>query len=119
MSLLTDEPIIIAERREGDGIELELELPPDFRYFAGHFPGFPILPGVVHIHLAMMLARRHLALGGRMAAAMQVKFRKPIWPNSRLLLALRLEARAGQEVLTFALSCEGEPCSSGKITLGR
>jgi acyl-coenzyme A synthetase/AMP-(fatty) acid ligase len=36
-------------RTTGRGVELVIALPPELRWFDGHFPGFPVLPGVVQV----------------------------------------------------------------------
>jgi 3-hydroxymyristoyl/3-hydroxydecanoyl-(acyl carrier protein) dehydratase len=84
------EPVIRVVRRSGSVTELILRAPDSLLYFDGHFPRFPILPGVVQVDWAIRLGRRHLALDASPARTVQVKFRKPIHPNIELTLALSL-----------------------------
>jgi 3-hydroxymyristoyl/3-hydroxydecanoyl-(acyl carrier protein) dehydratase len=111
------EPEILAVRQGNMQVELDLALPPGLLYFEGHFPGFAILPGVVQLHWAIMLARAYLPIGAAIPAEMQIKFRRPIRPGAQLLLRLALKEAAGRRQMTFDYGCDGAPCSSGKITL--
>lgn len=82
-----------------------IEVPPDSPFFAGHFPGQPILPGIAHLAL---VAR---ALGDPPIAEVKtLKLRKPVGPGDVLDLTLdegRFELRRGGEVV-----------SNGVVTLG-
>ena len=111
------EPEIIAVRAAPRGCELDLVIPADLAYFAGHFDGFPILPGVVQLHWSLLLARRHLPLGAGTPATIQVKFRKPIRPGARLVLTLAQEMTGAGEQLAFEYRGDGEPHASGRILL--
>ncbi|GIW39585.1 MAG: 3-hydroxyacyl-[acyl-carrier-protein] dehydratase FabZ [Candidatus Binatia bacterium] len=71
-------------------------------YFAGHFPGEPVMPGVL---LCEALAQASALLiyrssrgpekgrGLVLAALDGVRFRRPVFPGDRLLLEVRLRAR--------------------------
>jgi 3-hydroxymyristoyl/3-hydroxydecanoyl-(acyl carrier protein) dehydratase len=112
------EPHVQAVQRSDALIELELSLPPSLLYFEGHFDGFPILPGVVQLHWALRFARLHLPVGRRLPVEMQIKFRRPIRPEARLVLALSFKEVPDRKQVTFAYRCDDVPCSSGKIILG-
>lgn len=113
------EPIVTAVREDADAdaVELDLRLPPGLRFFEGHFDGFPILPGVVQVHWALDLARRHLGLRDRRTVSAQVKFRRPIRPDASLTLRLVIRRSGAVERLMFAYHDASEACSSGTIGL--
>lgn len=94
----------------------------DEPYFQGHFPGRPIMPGVLILE-AMAQAGAILALAGHDAdagrklylmAIDRARFRRPVVPGDQLLLEvvplrqgeriwkLRGEARVGDEVVCSA-----------------
>ena len=69
----------------------ERAIPADHPAFPGHFPGAPLLPGVLLLAEVLESARAHaeparrLARGGALAAA---KFLAPVRPGTRIALAL-------------------------------
>ena len=85
-------PEILAERKTDAGVELELRVPGSLACLAGHFPGLPVLPGVVQIDWSVKLARTRLAVCGQFAAAENLKFLSIVRPEDRLTLALELVA---------------------------
>jgi 3-hydroxyacyl-[acyl-carrier-protein] dehydratase len=106
------------------GLSLPLSVAADHPAYAGHFPGHPILPGVVLLDEALhALAARH----GLDAAGSQIKsakFPTPVRPGEALRLhcaataagAFRFEVRVGERVaasgvLAFASTPPGDDAS--------
>jgi len=108
-------PAVLACRPDGAGVALDLDLTPAAGWFAGHFPGWPILPGVVQLDWALTLAQAHLDLGGGAAGAVQVKFKRPLRPGDRL--TLRLSHDPARHRLDFEYCRDGQSCASGRITV--
>jgi acyl-coenzyme A synthetase/AMP-(fatty) acid ligase len=84
----TREPECLYVSRSGAGVELDLFLQDSLRWFKGHFPGQPILPGVVQLHWAMAAAREHLKLEGAFKGLRAIKFMRPLRPGTRVTLSL-------------------------------
>jgi len=88
------------------------------QYFSGHFPGLPVMPGVLEIEAiaqaAGLLLSRYLRDGenpATLAALDRVKLRRPVRPGDRLLLTVELsKARHGLAV------CRGKATVAGKVT---
>lgn len=94
-----------------------LDLVPQLRVFDGHFPGAPVLPGVVQLDWAIRYAREAFAdLPKHFLRAEQLKFLKPAIPPLQLELTLDWSAAARQ--LTFQYSSQLGPHASGRIVFG-
>ena len=96
-------------------IELLIHVPRSLFYFHGHFPDFAILPGMVQIDWALMLARRYMGLSSGPVASMRVKFTKPITPGADLQLTL--DYTAARRELRFEYRDDRSSCGSGRIEL--
>jgi 3-hydroxymyristoyl/3-hydroxydecanoyl-(acyl carrier protein) dehydratase len=99
----------------GGEVTIQLDLPAGHPAFLDHFPGRPILAGVLQIDWAMRFAARYLALDQTVAEDFQVKFRRVIGPGEDLSLLLRLDRSLSLVVFEYRIA--GEIASSGKIRL--
>ena len=106
-------PEVISVTRSEDQIALSLMIPATLLYFRGHFPNFPILPGIVQLDWAVQYSREHFDLGAISPTTIRIKFRKPIRPNHRVNLSLK-HLRARNSVEFSYTDAEGA-CSSGQI----
>ncbi len=114
-------PALLARQATSDSVQLLLHLSADLPWFAGHFPGAPLLPGVTQLQLAIHFARAEKLLAGEFQGMDQLKFQRPLRPDDHcwlILLAhgngqLRFEYRLGraEDVDTLPLA------SSGRVKL--
>lgn len=106
--------VIYADSRRTQ-VVLDLHVTPDIAHFAGHFPGAPILPGVVQIDWAMRFARQYLALEGEFSALENLKFLGVVLPDAKLQLALVWDS--SRKHLDFSYATPERKYSTGRIVL--
>ncbi|QQC63819.1 AMP-binding protein [Paraburkholderia ginsengisoli] len=102
-----------AEASGGDKLHYELRVPPTLVHFAGHFPGLPILPGVVQVDWAVRLAADHVPAVRAVASIDRLKFMAPVSPGA--VLRLTLAHDAARRRVQFAYRLDGRECASGVI----
>lgn len=110
------QPKITAVRPLDNSVELDFDLPDELLYFQGHFPNFPILPGVTQIDWAIRYADEYLGTAIKAGCDFQVKFRSVIRPGKLITLALRISDRGHR--MAFEYSNEDGVLSSGSVRLG-
>jgi len=89
------------------GVEIALEVAQDHPAFAGHFPGHPILPGVVLLAEALAAIEAATGMGAPQWTVASCKFVSPVSPGTALTLAherlagggVRFEIRGAQGVV--------------------
>ncbi len=96
-------------------VERAWVVPADHPAFAGHFPGRPILPGVVLLDEALRAARE-LAPDATAWSIPQAKFLQPVLPGEHLLLCLTPLATPG---FAFEFRRAGAVVASGQLRLQR
>ncbi|MDD5033507.1 MAG: AMP-dependent synthetase [Methylococcaceae bacterium] len=106
-------PQVLDEKPDADGTALTLRVPETLAYFAGHFPGIPILPGVVQVHWAVHFARQSLGIALPFRRMEVIKFKELVLPGQLLVLQLRYQATAHK--LEFSFRSENHEHSSGRI----
>ena len=86
-------------------------VPPALEHFRGHFPGFPILPGIVQLDWAVRLGRRHFPGLDASTGVDNFKCQALVFPEARLTLELRRDETG----LHFRYCDAQRTYSSGKI----
>ncbi|CAG9227303.1 AMP-dependent synthetase [Paraburkholderia tropica] len=91
----------------------ELRVPHTLAHFAGHFPGLPILPGVVQVDWALRFADEWVPGARALASVEQLKFMAPVPPG--VLLKLVLKHDAARRRIAFVWRFGERDCASGVI----
>jgi 3-hydroxymyristoyl/3-hydroxydecanoyl-(acyl carrier protein) dehydratase len=101
---------IVSEDAAGAEIFVsEATIPADHPALPGHFPGHPIVPGVVLLELVEALLADH---GYRVRECPQVKFLSPVAPLDRLALRVEITERASAR---FAIGVAGKSAVVGRF----
>ena len=106
------EPELLAWNVAGDSLSAELVFPPEGVWFAGHFPGFPVLPGVAQLFFVRKFARRAFPDFPDAGSYRRVKFRRLVRPGERTVLEIR---RNGPGAFSFGMSVAGSIALSGEV----
>ena len=72
------------------------------RAFQGHFPGQPILPGLVQVDWALRLGAQTFGRMGRFKALEHLKFQATIGPEEPLELRLAWNPESGELAFEYA-----------------
>jgi hypothetical protein len=91
-----DSPPVVWWTEESGRQRFLLSIRPDESCFAGHFPGNPILPGVVQLHWAILLARYTLGFSEPPRDILRLKFQRIVVPPA--VVELRLEPKTDNRV---------------------
>lgn len=93
-------------------------------YFQGHYPGNPVMPGVLQIEAmaqaAGILMLRKISSEGKTALFMscdKVKFRKAVRPGDQLVINVKLTKSRGNKIGVAEAQCtvNGQPASSAEL----
>lgn len=101
----------LAHVRDADGDHYELRVSPDLVHFAGHFPGLPILPGVVLVDWAVRLAAARNRAARAITSVDQLKFMAPVPPGA--VVSLRLAHEPERCRVRFTARLGARDCASG------
>jgi 3-hydroxyacyl-[acyl-carrier-protein] dehydratase len=113
--------------KEGEGITACGRIPEDSAFFQDHFPGFPVLPGVLALEMLKQTAERYLeALPGSegqhyfLKQIRATRFSKYLRPGDEWESRLTLTQTAGEETSWDAkLFHLGEVAVSAKLVLAK
>ncbi|WP_263768849.1 AMP-binding protein [Propionivibrio soli] len=97
-------------------VRIAMLIPPSLEHFAGHFPGMPILPGVVQVDWAIRFCREYLGVSGDFLSLENVKFTALILPGALVELSLDWNAANGR--LEFAYTGGERAYSKGRVVFG-
>ena len=86
-------PETLSSRAEGASATYRLRVSADIEHFRGHFPGMPLLPGVVQLDWAVHFGRQHFPGLDASSGIDNFKCQAIIFPGTELTLELKREAR--------------------------
>jgi uncharacterized membrane protein/3-hydroxymyristoyl/3-hydroxydecanoyl-(acyl carrier protein) dehydratase len=108
------QPEILAERHSPERWEQDLRVPEDLACWPGHFPGQPILPGVLQLDWAIKLLSRWRGGASWPHRVEQLKFKHFVRPGEVLTLTVERGPGIG---FSFLLANDATTFSTGRIVL--
>lgn len=108
-------PVVL--QRSGDATQgrVILWVPPPLSCFAGHFPGHPVVPGVVLIGWAVAEIRSWQPAGTEIREFRQVKFQRVVTPGDTLRISW---TRSDAALATYVVESSGGVNARGQCVLG-
>ncbi len=106
------EPLVTTWQASARALSACLVFPVDMECFKGHFPGFPILPGVAQLYFLRHFARAVFPDWPDAATFRRLKFQKVVRPFRSVTLSI---ARTDEGVFSFSITGEHGPCASGLV----
>lgn len=79
-------PRVLCVSADSGCLRVKLDITQDLCWFRGHFPGQPVLPGVVQLHWAIIVARAFFGFRGSPSEIKRLKFKKVVTPPEVLEL---------------------------------
>ena len=106
---------MLGETRESDSCERTLRVPLGLACLEGHFPGYPIVPGVVQIEWVLDAARNLLGGDAHLTSLEALKFRGVLRP--RQVFRLRVALDRAQDAIEFRLWSGSTVFASGRARI--
>lgn len=106
---------VTTEKNELGGLHGEFTFPESFIGFAGHFPGMPVLPGIVQI-MAVLHTCASCGLPVRMTGIKSCKFVHPVFPEQTMSVTATLSDGVQGKTLQ-ALTRVGEAVCAEMVIL--
>ena len=110
------EPLLVRRRQSTDSLQQVFHIPADLAWFDGHFPGEPILAGVVQLKWAIDAARILTGGAAHPGTIQQLKFKSPIFPGS--IVELAVKSIDGGRTVTFRYGSVAGEHSSARLGYG-
>ncbi|CAH0439922.1 AMP-binding protein [Ralstonia pseudosolanacearum] len=104
---------VLSHVRDAEGDHYELRVPPELVHFRGHFPGLPILPGVVLVDWIACLAAELVDATRSIRSIDQLKFMAPVPPAA--LVSLQLTHEPQRCRVRFRARLGTRECASGAL----
>ena len=110
------DPVLASESRRQRSLARECRVPADLAYCDGHFDGFPIVPGVVHLRWVLSALTELIGCEPVVREIQALKFKQPLRPG--MSFELTVEIDEDQQRARFRLNRGAAEVSSGRLRLG-
>lgn len=117
MSIWDEIDSIYNQAGENEEGACTFSVPGTFSGYRGHFPGNPILPGIVQLSFIRRLAERRLGRPLRLAGVRRIKYLRLITPDMPVTLTLTLEP--GEKEDTWAANASFVNAEGGRVSAAK
>ena len=107
-----DFPRVLSVHEEPSQYCLQMDISPQLDWFQGHFPGNPVLPGVVQLHWAVIVSMAYFGFESVPAEIKRLKFKNVVIPPRVVELTV---SRSGENEVKFTYTGLGLQHSEGKL----
>ncbi len=107
-----DFPRIVGIDADGDEVTLSFEVTPELAWFEGHFPGEPVLPGIIQVHWAAEVASILFGLAGPPQHIKRLKFSNVIVPPRTVELVV---VKHGNSEVQFTMRSADQQHAQGRL----
>lgn len=83
-------------------------LPASFVGFSGHFPGYPIVPAVVQIFMAQLVAEQYLRVSKTIGSVERAKFLRQLKPDDAIDVCCQRKTVRGRDIVDATLFVDDE-----------
>jgi 3-hydroxymyristoyl/3-hydroxydecanoyl-(acyl carrier protein) dehydratase len=105
-------PSVITSRATASSIDIVFDINSQLFWFRGHFPGHPVLPGIVQLHWATGIAKEHFGYADGPRIIKRLKFKRIVTPPCHLSLTIE---QHGDYEIQFIYRTESEEHSQGRL----
>jgi 3-hydroxymyristoyl/3-hydroxydecanoyl-(acyl carrier protein) dehydratase len=105
-------PRVLSRQDDDAHLRLVLEIAPELGWFRGHFPGNPVLPGIVQVHWAVIASRFLFPVGSGLREIKRLKFKSVVTPPRIIELSL---CSPTENEVQFDYSSLGQQHSQGRL----
>lgn len=105
-------PPVLSRETDGEAVRLSFDIRDDLDCFRGHFPEVSVLPGVVQLHWAVVVAREHFGMTGNPLDVQRLKFKSIVVPPAVVELEL---IRTSVTDVRFGYTSPGQAHSEGRL----
>jgi 3-hydroxymyristoyl/3-hydroxydecanoyl-(acyl carrier protein) dehydratase len=105
-------PLAELQRHTAQQVQIQLQVSADILYFAGHFPGAPVLAGVTQLHWAIHYCKHYFPALAEVTSVEVLKFQRMIKPGDQLTLQLELST---EQTMLFTYLMHEQKVASGRL----
>lgn len=92
-------------------------------FFIDHFPGYPIVPGVLQIEMIAQLGGKCIMAAEKkylpvLTSVKSAKFRKPLGPGDRAVIKVDLTMRKSYSLAKGSIELDGEHVAFAEVMYG-